>query len=119
MGIRANTVEGNEGDRKQYRAGNCNDCNRQFCLGYNLPICKGATEKDVFTTCFRECGLSFLGDCERLWVFWGYMEKLRRVLEEFGRLDHRGGLQYWQGFFTSVFERLTLEFQSRTRLEKR
>ncbi|KAF2761066.1 hypothetical protein EJ05DRAFT_473627 [Pseudovirgaria hyperparasitica] len=31
----------------------CNDCNRQFCLGYNLPICKGATEEDVFTTCFQ------------------------------------------------------------------
>lgn len=42
-------------DRKEYRAGNCKDCNRQFCLGYNLPICKGATEKDVSATCFREC----------------------------------------------------------------
>ncbi|KAK3066185.1 hypothetical protein LTS18_001930, partial [Coniosporium uncinatum] len=31
----------------------CNDCNRQFCLGYNLPICKGAEEKDVFATCFQ------------------------------------------------------------------
>jgi len=42
-----------EGDRKEYRAGNCNDCNRQFCLDYNLPICKGAGMDDVFTTCFR------------------------------------------------------------------
>jgi len=33
--------------------GNCNDCNRQFCLGYNLPICKSAKEADVATTCFR------------------------------------------------------------------
>lgn len=41
-------------DRKEYRAGNCNDCNRQFCLDYNLPICKGAAMEDVFTTCFRE-----------------------------------------------------------------
>ena len=41
-------------DRKEYRAGNCNDCNRQFCLDYNLPICKGAGMEDVFTTCFRE-----------------------------------------------------------------
>lgn len=40
-------------DRKEYRAGNCNDCNRQFCLDYNLPICKGARVEDVFTTCFR------------------------------------------------------------------
>ncbi|KAF2458057.1 hypothetical protein BDY21DRAFT_22454 [Lineolata rhizophorae] len=31
----------------------CNDCNRQFCLDYNLPICKGAKEEDVFTTCFQ------------------------------------------------------------------
>lgn len=47
--------EGDEdGDRKEYRAGNCNDCNRQFCLDYNLPICKGAGMEDVFTTCFRE-----------------------------------------------------------------
>ncbi|MCJ1250808.1 hypothetical protein MMC30_008036 [Trapelia coarctata] len=43
-----------EDDRKQYRASNCKDCNRQFCLGYNLPICKGAAEKDVSATCFRE-----------------------------------------------------------------
>lgn len=43
-----------DGDSKEYRAGNCNDCNRQFCLDYNLPICKGAGMEDVFTTCFRE-----------------------------------------------------------------
>ncbi len=50
--------KGNEDDdRKEYRAGNCNDCNRQFCLDYNLPICKGAGMEDVFTTCFREFGL--------------------------------------------------------------
>lgn len=42
------------GDRKEYRAGNCNDCNRQFCLDYNLPICKGAGMEDVATTCFRK-----------------------------------------------------------------
>ncbi|MCJ1450265.1 hypothetical protein MMC28_000594 [Mycoblastus sanguinarius] len=40
-------------DRKEYRAGNCNDCNRQFCLDYNLPICKHAGMEDVFTTCFQ------------------------------------------------------------------
>ena len=43
-----------EEDKKEYRAGNCNDCNRQFCLDYNLPICKKASMEDVFTTCFRE-----------------------------------------------------------------
>lgn len=41
-------------DRKEYRASNCNDCNRQFCLSYNLPICKGVGMEEVFTTCFRE-----------------------------------------------------------------
>ena len=52
--------ENGEGEgRKEYRAGNCNDCNRQFCLDYNLPICKGAGMEDVFTTCFREL-LSYL-----------------------------------------------------------
>jgi hypothetical protein len=29
----------------------CNDCNRQFCLGY--PFCTGVKEEQVFTTCFR------------------------------------------------------------------
>lgn len=32
---------------------NCNLCNRAFCLSYNLPICKGAEEKDVYTACFQ------------------------------------------------------------------
>ncbi|KAK0342922.1 hypothetical protein LTR02_014160 [Friedmanniomyces endolithicus] len=31
----------------------CNDCNKQFCLDYHLPICQDATEADVFTTCFQ------------------------------------------------------------------
>ncbi|KAF2398298.1 hypothetical protein EJ06DRAFT_532045 [Trichodelitschia bisporula] len=39
-------------DSKQTR-GTCNDCNRKFCLSYNLPICKGAKEDDVLTTCFQ------------------------------------------------------------------
>ena len=46
--------DGKGQDRKEYRAGNCNDCNRQFCLDYNLPICKKASMEDVFTTCFRK-----------------------------------------------------------------
>lgn len=33
----------------------CNDCTRAFCLNYNLPICKGAKDEDVFTSCFRKC----------------------------------------------------------------
>ncbi|KAL2814757.1 hypothetical protein BJX63DRAFT_190501 [Aspergillus granulosus] len=36
-----------------YRSLSCNDCNRKFCLGYDLPTCKGAKEEDVLTTCFR------------------------------------------------------------------
>lgn len=35
------------------RALTCNDCNRKFCLDYNLPKCKGAKEEDVIATCFR------------------------------------------------------------------
>lgn len=31
----------------------CATCNRAFCLEQRLPICKGAEEKDVFTTCFQ------------------------------------------------------------------
>ena len=58
---------GGDDDRKEYRAGNCNDCNRQFCLDYNLPICKGAGMEDVFTTCFREfVPLSLCGFVEDL-----------------------------------------------------
>ncbi|KAJ5675843.1 hypothetical protein N7462_008740 [Penicillium macrosclerotiorum] len=38
---------------QKYRALNCNDCNRKFCLDYDLPICKDAKEDDVFTTCFQ------------------------------------------------------------------
>ncbi|WEW59034.1 hypothetical protein PRK78_004502 [Emydomyces testavorans] len=40
-------------DDKKFRAANCNDCNRKFCLDYQLPMCKGAKEADVVTTCFR------------------------------------------------------------------
>ncbi|GAT28994.1 peptidyl-prolyl cis-trans isomerase [Aspergillus luchuensis] len=38
---------------KNYRSLNCNDCNRKFCLDYDLPTCHGAKEDDVFTTCFQ------------------------------------------------------------------
>ncbi|KAK7525611.1 hypothetical protein IWX49DRAFT_593442 [Phyllosticta citricarpa] len=39
--------------KTKHRERTCNDCNRQFCLNYNLPICKGAKEEDVFTECFQ------------------------------------------------------------------
>lgn len=41
-----------EGGR-EHRALSCNDCNRKFCLEYNLPKCRGAKEEDIVTTCFR------------------------------------------------------------------
>jgi hypothetical protein len=34
-------------------AATCAMCNRAFCIGQRLPICKNAEEKDVFTTCFQ------------------------------------------------------------------
>ncbi|KAN0080572.1 hypothetical protein V8E54_003776 [Elaphomyces granulatus] len=40
------------GDRMN-RALNCNDCNRKFCIEYNLPKCQHAEEEDIFTTCFQ------------------------------------------------------------------
>ena len=43
-----------------YQALSCNDCNRKFCLGYDLPVCKGAKEDDVTSTCFRMPFISFL-----------------------------------------------------------
>lgn len=51
-GISARSA-GLEERKKKYRALNCNDCTRKFCLGYDLPTCKGAKEDDVVTTCFR------------------------------------------------------------------
>ncbi|KAH6842669.1 hypothetical protein B0I37DRAFT_448108 [Chaetomium sp. MPI-CAGE-AT-0009] len=31
----------------------CKQCNRAFCMKYNLPICKDAEEKDIKTSCFQ------------------------------------------------------------------
>lgn len=47
------TDEKEKEKEKENRPGTCADCNRQFCLDYNLPICKHARVEDVFTTCFR------------------------------------------------------------------
>ncbi|KAK3952002.1 hypothetical protein QBC32DRAFT_342529 [Pseudoneurospora amorphoporcata] len=38
---------------KRAASSSCTQCNRAFCLQYNLPICKDAEEKDVTTTCFQ------------------------------------------------------------------
>jgi len=45
----------NPGRQKDVKKGHgtCLDCNKKFCLAYNLPICKDAKEEDVFTTCFQ------------------------------------------------------------------
>lgn len=57
---------------KGYRQLTCNDCNRKFCLNYELPTCKGAKEEDVVTTCFREFFFFFFYLClclvDRNWV---------------------------------------------------
>ena len=44
-------------DKKTQHRLTCADCNRAFCLDYNLPICKNAREEDVFTTCFQRDSL--------------------------------------------------------------
>lgn len=48
----AATTDADKGGKKHHTL-TCNDCNRAFCLDYNLPICKNAKEEDVFATCFR------------------------------------------------------------------
>ncbi|KAF8453340.1 hypothetical protein BGX38DRAFT_1178109 [Terfezia claveryi] len=46
----------------------CADCTRSFCLGYNLPFCKGVQkEEDVATSCFARDGLM-----DRVLV-WGFV----------------------------------------------
>lgn len=44
---------GSKSDAAKKTRGTCSDCNKAFCLSYNLPICKRAKEEDVFTTCFQ------------------------------------------------------------------
>ncbi|KAL1844630.1 hypothetical protein VTK73DRAFT_2144 [Phialemonium thermophilum] len=39
--------------QRRAASSSCAQCNRAFCLRYNLPICKGAEEKDVTTMCFQ------------------------------------------------------------------
>ncbi|GFF73004.1 hypothetical protein IFM53868_00959 [Aspergillus udagawae] len=51
--LRDDNATSHEKRVNKYRALSCNDCNRKFCLDYNLPMCKGAKEDDVFTTCFQ------------------------------------------------------------------
>lgn len=43
----------NQGQDQHHHTLTCADCNRAFCLDYDLPICKNAKEEDVFAQCFR------------------------------------------------------------------
>ncbi|KFZ18190.1 hypothetical protein V502_04216 [Pseudogymnoascus sp. VKM F-4520 (FW-2644)] len=40
-------------ERRAASSADCSQCNRAFCIAQNLPICKNAEEKDIFTTCFQ------------------------------------------------------------------
>ncbi|KAK5954977.1 hypothetical protein OHC33_003656 [Knufia fluminis] len=51
-----NQESSNQRDAKHHSL-TCNDCNRAFCLDYNLPICKSAKEEDVFAQCFQRDSL--------------------------------------------------------------
>ncbi|KAL5393134.1 hypothetical protein PMIN02_005834 [Paraphaeosphaeria minitans] len=54
----------------------CNDCNRQFCLGY--PFCQGVKEDQVFTTCFQRDSAK---DQAVVWIF---------ILATMGLLSYAG-----------------------------
>ncbi|KAK1754223.1 hypothetical protein QBC47DRAFT_325351 [Echria macrotheca] len=72
----------------------CSQCNRKFCLDYNLPICKDAEEKDVTTKCFQR-------DSRKDQVIvWGFVlgtagllgwAGVRRVLEMRNKTPGAGG----------------------------
>lgn len=82
-------------DRKEYRAGNCNDCNRQFCLEYmNLPICKGKGAEEIFTTCFR----GFLLRLTYLNVH--HQEGMANMC--FSQREIRGRMRWWCSFLFSL-----------------
>lgn len=40
-------------ERRAASSADCSQCNRAFCIAQNLPICKNAEEKDIFTACFQ------------------------------------------------------------------
>ncbi|GAB1316135.1 hypothetical protein MFIFM68171_06345 [Madurella fahalii] len=63
----------------------CKQCNRAFCLKYNLPICKDAEENDIVTDCFHR------DSAKDQIVVWGFIlgtagllgwAGLRRVVEK-------------------------------------
>jgi len=75
-------------------------CNRSFCLSQHLPICKGAEDKDVFTTCFQRDStkdqivvLTFIAGTLGL-LGWA---AVRKVLEK-RRAANTGGESIQQGY---------------------
>jgi len=73
-----------EEDRVEFRAGNCNDCNRQYCRHLDLPICRGAGMEDIFATCFRELSQWFYA---RAWGVKKARELIRFTAERDSRKD--------------------------------
>lgn len=70
---------------KTHRANTCNDCNRKFCLDYNLPACKGVKDEEVFTTCFRMLSVLYRSSCRDFLLI--TMEcPLRPSSQEIGRI---------------------------------
>ncbi|KAK4165641.1 hypothetical protein QBC43DRAFT_315579 [Cladorrhinum sp. PSN259] len=74
----------------------CTQCNRAFCLQYNLPICKDAEEKDIVTSCFQRDSRK-----DKI-IVWGFIlgtlgllgwAGVKRVVEgyEQGRINRPGG----------------------------
>ena len=70
------------GRAKNYRSLNCNDCNRKFCLDYDLPTCHGAKEDDVFTTCFRMAQFFFFKVSLCLYSYADIVSLFRKRLAE-------------------------------------
>ncbi|KAL2127186.1 hypothetical protein VTI74DRAFT_11195 [Chaetomium olivicolor] len=70
----------------------CAQCNRAFCLKYNLPICKGAEAKDIKTDCFQRDSHK-----DRV-IVWGFIlgtagllgwAAVRRVMERAGERERQ------------------------------
>ncbi|KAL2172690.1 hypothetical protein VTG60DRAFT_4136 [Thermothelomyces hinnuleus] len=78
----------------------CKQCNRAFCLKYNLPICKDAEEKDIKTSCFQRDSPK-----DRV-IVWGFIvgtagllgwAALRRVIDSARERGQQGGLRGMSG----------------------
>ncbi|KAL2162312.1 hypothetical protein VTH06DRAFT_7225 [Thermothelomyces fergusii] len=78
----------------------CKQCNRAFCLKYNLPICKDVEEKDIKTSCFQRDSPK-----DRV-IVWGFIvgtagllgwAALRRVIDSARERRQRGGFRGMSG----------------------